>query len=281
MAVRRATRKTQHRGATKKPSTAKQRKNPAARSNEKIQHRGETKKSSTVSRKKEPEHSPWDYNCKEELPTTYKWRKVDVPNAREVFRWNDYQKCDIVEIEVMGPSQYGLIVRAFDDDEEGIQCVIAWIYARKDAEKLSFYGWPCGIKYLFSNHFQLIDSKCFIGRAPSIVRKALFAKNNYYQGIDFSSRKVINFENTGNCIVEARRSVTLSVGMPFELWYMVFRHISNSEDSKEDTVEVERTGPNSRSSWGLRYADPVLRLLYDQEYERQANRLARKSQENH
>lgn len=201
--------------------------------------------------KEHPSFSPWDYNLEEELPTTLTWTKVKAPNAREVFRWDEYQKCDIVLIQTTGGLEYGLIVRAFDDDEQGIQCVIAWIYTSQSARKLSFYSWPPRTKYLFSNHFQLMNSKCFVRHARLEVQNALFGVN-YNRGLNFSSRELVEFKNTGNCIVEAQRSMALPfASLPVELQDMVFGYIMNIEDGKDGTVKAERTGLNLWPSWGI------------------------------
>jgi hypothetical protein len=223
--------------------------------------------------KKHPNFSPWDYNCEEELPTSLSWMKVNVPNASDVFRWGEYQKCDIVLIETEGGREYGMIVRAFDDDKQGIQCVIAWVYTRQNAINRSFYSWPPGTKYLFSNHFQLIDSKCFVRPAYPKVRDALLV--NYDRGIDFSSNKLVSFKERGNCIVKARTSMELSpfMNIPGELQDMVFEYLMDSEESEDGTVKSERTGPNSSPCWGLRHACKFLRHGYDAAYRRRALRL--------
>jgi hypothetical protein len=223
------------------------------------------RKWTTTLLQKYPVFSPWDYNREEELPTTLTWTKVNTPDACEVFRWDHYQKCDIVTILTTRGLEDGLIVRAFDDDEQGIQCVIAWIYTKQGARNRSIYSLPLDTKYFFSNHFQLINSECFVRRASLEVRNALLNDQNYGQGIDFSSRTLVKFRDADNCIVEARRSMAHPfASIPRELQDMVFGYIINSEDDEHDTVKAEQTGPKSRPSWGLRSVSKEFLFLYDQ-----------------
>jgi hypothetical protein len=218
----------------------------------------------TSALKNQPKFLRWEYGCEKELPADLSWMKVNAPNTSKIFRWDKYQICDIVMIDVEGFFEYGMIVDAFDDDEQVIQCVIAWIYTRQRAKSLSFHAWPRGARYLLSNHFQLIDSKCFVRRAPLEVRKALHG-NHYREGIDFVSNKVVRFEETGNCIVRARTAMELLPFnyLPTELKDMVFRYLMDSEDSKDGIVKAEQTGPNSWQCWGYRNASKGFQIEYD------------------
>ena len=195
------------------------------------------------------EFEPWDFNCDEELPKDLHWMKVKAPNSGEVFRWDGYQKCDIVLIHLEDqPPQYGMIVHAYDRAGKGPECVISWIYDRPRAREEFFHDWPKGVKYLLSNHFQLINSESFIQQASWDFRDALLG-NNYNWGINFGSNKLDTFDESDNCIIKARKSMELSgcERLPAELRIMVFEDWKRSEESKDDHIKAKQTGPNSCS----------------------------------
>lgn len=191
----------------------------------------------------------WDFNSDEKLPKDLHWMKVKAPNGGEVFRWDGYQKCDIVLVRLEDrPPEYGMIVHAYDRDGKGPECVISWIYDRPRARKEFFYDWPEDVKYLLSNHFQLINSESLIRQAEWIVRDELH-KNNYNWGINFGSNKLDTFDESDNCIIKARKSMELSgcQELPAELRIMVFEDWKRSEESKDDHIKAKQTGPNSCS----------------------------------
>ncbi|KAH8621652.1 hypothetical protein IG631_23739 [Alternaria alternata] len=161
-------------------------------------------------RRNDLDFKPWDFNCNKKLHKDFHWMKIDAPYPDDVLSWDEYKKCDIVSIELDGGCfECGMIVHAFEGKKGEILCVIAWIYDRQGAEKRSFHAWPEGTKYLLSNHFQLINSESFRGRAVSEVQDAL-SGDHYNHGINFYSRKLDTFDEGDNCIVKARRSMNLS-----------------------------------------------------------------------
>ncbi|RAR15511.1 zinc finger phd-type protein [Stemphylium lycopersici] len=206
--------------------------------------------------KENDDFKPWDFNCNEELPEDLHWMKVKAPNSGEVLRWDGYQKCDIVLIHLEDqPPQYGMIVHAYDRAGKGPECVISWIYDRPRARKEFFDDWPEGVKYLLSNHFQLINSESFIQQAPWDARDTLLG-NKYNWGINFGSNELDTFDESNNCIVKARRSMNLSVfkRLPRELRDICFAKWMSAE-SKDDHIKAKQAGPTSCSYYSGRRSE--------------------------